>query len=70
MINYNMRISERINKLPLDKNGCFPFTESAINNIPDVDVFIEHEVNTKSPNLAHVPTAVATSCRRRRSSGA
>ena len=37
MANYNMRIA---NSAPMNKNGCYPFSEASINNIPDIDIFV------------------------------
>ena len=43
-MDYNMRIA---NRAPKTKNGCYPFSEQSINNIPDIDIFIENEINEK-----------------------
>lgn len=44
MTNFNMKIA---NRAPKSKNGCYPFSEESIKNIPDIDIFIEDEINSK-----------------------
>lgn len=44
-IMYNMRISRQIDKKPANDNKCYPFSEASINNVPDIDIFIEPEIN-------------------------
>lgn len=44
MNNFSMRIA---NRAPKSKNGCYPFSEESIKNIPDIDIFIEDEINNK-----------------------
>lgn len=40
--NYRIRIA---NRAPLTKNKTFPFSEESINNVPDINIFIEDNVN-------------------------
>ena len=44
MKSYNMKIA---NMAPMNKNGCYPFSEMNIGNIPDITIFIEENINKK-----------------------
>lgn len=47
MTNYDMRVGERIDKKPMDKNGCYPFTQKSIDNIPNINIFTDTNINNE-----------------------
>lgn len=36
-----------VNRLGLNEHGCYPFSDSSINNIPNINMFIENNINEK-----------------------